>query len=366
MTQKDDRVWLINLLKGLPDQRQPDYETKVQELRVTAQRAVTELGRQLERRADEIGARDPDWSSGFELSSETLKEIADDETESVALRFNALFVCQTLLWRRYDYKEFRKNVRDYEVVFSDLPMFNHQQAMALLSRSDLPSLQEALRYTKDACAEMPSSPGVLNLLSEIVAELGEYYPHDIAPDDISSALEAIGRAIGINRKYGKYYSNRARLLALEDRYDEADRNVRIAIEVEPSSDSPIYALRISRYEFIRSRILNRRHQHDSLNEQRRVRDEVRQTRSETMLMLGLLAAVVGFIVTGFDIATSYEPLSAGAILGLLAGLLLVVFTGFGELVRFSRAAKIRTISVLLAGLTLIALSSAVLWRLSDV
>ena len=242
-------------------------------------------------------------------------------------------------------------------------MFDHQQAMALLSRSDLPSLQEALRYAKDACENLPSSPGVLNLLAEIVAELGEHYPDNTSQDDISTALESIKRAIDIDRRYGKYYANRARLLALEDRYDEAARDIKTAMEVEPSSDSPVYVLRLSHYEFIRARIEDRRQQNEWFNEQRKVREEVRQTRSETMLMLGLLAAVVGFIVTGFDIATDYEPLAAGAIIGMLAGSILIVFTGFGELVRFSLTLKARTVSTLIAGLLLLGASGLILWRL---
>ena len=80
-------------------------------------------------------------------------------------------------------------------------------------------------------------------------------------------------------------------------------------------------------------------------------------------MLGLLAAVVGFIVTGFDIATDYEPRAAAALIGVLAGSLLIVFTGLGELVRFSHSLKARTISVMIAGVALITVSSAVIWRL---
>ena len=243
-------------------------------------------------------------------------------------------------------------------------MFNHQQAMALLSRSDHPSLQEALRYAKDAVADLPSSPGVLNLLAETVAEMGENYPDNVDPDDISTALDSIKKAISLDRRYGKYYANQARLLALENKYDEAARDIRTAMEVEPSSDSPIYALRLSRYEFIRARIEARRQQREWLDEQRNVRDEVRRTRSETMLMLGLLAAVVGFIVTGFDIATDYEPLEAGAIIGILAGSILIVFTGFGELVRFSLTLKSRTVWTLIAGLLLLGGSGLMLWWLS--
>ena len=51
-----------------------------------------------------------------------------------------------------------------------------------------------------------------------------------------------------------------------------------------------------------------------------------------MLMLGLLATIVGFIVTGVNIAANYEPLASAAIIGMLAGLILIVFAGFATIV----------------------------------
>ena len=367
MGRQDHPEWLINRLESLPDQANPAYEKaarRVWDLHDLAGEAEQDNEwKQSVAAAEKQLLRELVWSHQATLDADALKGIADDDTFSLDHRFNAYFVWQTALWRRYDHREFRNNVRNYSEVFAGLPMFDHQQAMALLSRSDRSSLQEALRHARDACGHMPSSPGVLNLLAEIVAEMGERHPDTIGEEDISEALDSIGRAIAINRRYGKYYANRARLLALEDRYHEAFRDIRTAIEIEPSSDSTIYAMRVARYDFIRSRIEDRQQQREWLDEQRKVRDEVRRTRSETMVMLGLLAAVVGFIVTGFDIATDYEPLDAAALIGVLAGSLLIVFTGFGELVRFSHSLKARTISVLAVGLALIAVSAAVIWRL---
>ena len=135
------------------------------------------------------------WSRQATLDTDVLSDIADDDSLSLEHRFNAYFVWQTALWRRYDHKEFRNNVRNYSDVFSSLPMFDHQQAMALLSRSDRPSLQEALRYARDACRKVPSSPGVLGLLAKVVAEMGERHPDTVGQEDITEALDSIGKAI---------------------------------------------------------------------------------------------------------------------------------------------------------------------------
>ena len=367
MAPQDHPEWLINRLESLPNQANPAYENaarRVWDLRDIAREAEGDSDLKQALNAIEIQLlRELAWSRQATLNTDNLRGIADDDSLPLDQRFNAFFVWQTALWRRYDYKEFRNNVRNYSDLFSGLPMFDHQQAMALLSRSDRPSLQEALRYTRDACRKVPSSPGVLNLLAEVVAEMGERHPDTVGHRDISEALDSIGKAIDIDRRYGKYYANRARLLALENRYEEAARDIRTAIEIEPSSDSTSYAMRLARYDFIRSRIEDHQQQREWLHEHRKVRDDIRRTRSETLLMLGLLAAVVGFIVTGFDIATDYEPPAAAALIGVLAGSLLIVFTGFGELVRFSHSLKARTISVMIVGLALIAVSSFVMWRL---
>lgn len=341
MAQQDHPAWLLESLRSLPAQTDVAYEKRVHLLR-----------------------QEP-ASTGHELDDGVLKAIADDEGLADELRFSSYFVWQTKLWRRYDYREFRDNVRDYREVFESQPMFDHQQAMSLMSRSDHDSLQEALVHARHALDNLSSSPGVLNLFVEIVAELGERYPDHVRRDELTTAFESIKKAIRIDRRYGKYYANRARLLALSDRYDEATREIRKAIEVEPSSDSPVYASRLARYQFIEAQIDTRRQANELLEEQRKVRDEIRRTRSETMLMVGLLASIVGFIVTGFDIATDYEPLEAGAIIGMLAGSILIVFTGFGELARFSLTLKARTFFTLTTGLILLGSSALLLWRLSN-
>lgn len=340
MPLQDHPGWLIQSLNSLPDQADPAYEQQVHLLR-------------------QIPAQ-----TRYELDNSVLQAIADDESLADGLRFNAYFVWQTTLWRRYDYRNFRDNVRNYREAFESQPMFDHQHAMSLMSRFDRDGLQEALLHAREARDSLSFSPGVLNLFVEIIAELGERYSDTIDANDISTALASIKKAIKIDGKYAKYYANRARLLALDNRYDEAVREIRRAMEIEPSSDSPVYASRLARYQFIEARIDTRRQASELLDEQRKVREEIRRTRSENMRTLGLLAAIVGFIVTGFDIATNYKPLEAGAIIGILAGSILIVFTGFGELVRFSLTLRARTLSTLITGLLLLGGSGWMLWWLS--
>ena len=80
-----------------------------------------------------------------------------------------------------------------------------------------------------------------------------------------------------------------------------------------------------------------------------------------MLMLSLLAAIVGFIVAGFDIATDYKPLASAAIIGMLAGLILIVFAGFAMMVRWDSPQWLR-ISVAVLGVALVVFYTLILFR----
>ena len=97
MAQQDHPEWLIELLKGLPDQQEPNYETAVHRLREAAQRRVTEIGRNIERSLEETELPDSIQWDRIELNVGALKAIADDETLSTELRFDAYFVWQTQL-----------------------------------------------------------------------------------------------------------------------------------------------------------------------------------------------------------------------------------------------------------------------------
>lgn len=334
MTEQSIQDWIIERLRELPGQQCPEYEQAVYELRPKLQEYAETVALKILKKLEDpepwkekelLGYISnptylPDWMTG----------IADDEDVSIETRFNAYFVRQIDCWRHSDYKEFRDNVKKYRDDFSGQPMWSHQQAMASLSRFDRPGLRKALRQARNAHCDLPESPGIQNLYAEVVSELGERYPETIGKAEFSAALDAIDSAIEFDLDYGKYHANRARLLSLTDQFDAAERDIRHAIEIEPSSgiDNVGYFIRILRYEAQWERIQARRREH----EQQKILNELRRTRSDTMLMLGLLATIVGFIVAGFNIAAGYKPLGGAVIIGMLAGLILIVFAGFAAIV----------------------------------
>ena len=365
MPDQNPRDWIIERLQELPDQRCPGYERAVYELRPRLQEYAGTLPVELLSRLKDIEPWKKQKLQGY-ISNPTylfawITGIADSDDISTEIRFNAYFVQQIYYWRHSDYKEFRDNVKRYHDDFSGQPMWNHQQAMASLSRFDGPGLQKALRQARIARRDLPESPGIQNLYAEVVAELGERYPDTIEKTEVSAALDAIDTAIDFDSDYGKYHANRARLLSLTDQFDAAERYMRQAIETEPSNgiDNVGYFIRVLRYEAQWGRILARRRD----QEQQKILNELRRTRSDTMLMLGLLATIVGFIVTGFNIAAKYEPLVGAAIIGMLAGLILIVFAGFAMIVSWN-SPPLPRILVALFGVLLI-LFCAVIFRMAD-
>lgn len=325
-------------LASLPDETAPDYEDKIRDLIA---------------------------SGTYEHLAADLVDIARDPDEPDDIRFAAYFALQTFLWRRYEYHQFRQNIEEFTEQFDTHPMFAHQQAMYYFSRPNTFNLREALPHARDALERAPKSPGVMNLFAEIVAESAEQFPELLEDEsnDLSLAIDAINSAIATNRQYAKYFANRARLYALKRRYGQAYSDIRHAIEIEPAGNEAVYALRIARYEHIRAKIDIRRESDALLAQQNAIADELRDMRSQMLQMVGLLAAVVGFIVTGFDIAIDYAPLEAAALLGVLAAALLIVFTGFGELTRHSASLRMRTAIVAIAATSLMGLSALTLWTL---
>lgn len=340
MHAEDSADELIDQLRSLPNEVSPEYEDRVRSL---------------------ISVESSE-SSSVSLDLQLIR-IARDESQDERVRFNAFFCLQTALWRRYEYSEFRDNVQEFERAFMHHGMFAHQQAMYHYSRLDIGSLRNALSFALDATESVPESPGVMNLVAEITAELGEQQPQSL--DDfeqaVSRGLNLIDQAIEANRDYAKYYANRARLYALKKHYDKAYRDIRHAIEIEPAGNESVYALRVARYEHIRARIDLHREAVRLATQQETLSAELRDMRSDILQMMGLLAAIVAFVVTGFDIATNYDALEAAAILGVLASVLLVVFGCFGELNRNSPSLKSRTLVIASLTGVLAIVSISILW-----
>ncbi len=299
---------------------------------------------------------------------DVLREIMEDEEQEGNIRSAAFAALLAYLWRWRNYQEFRKTFDKYRDLFVDISpsLVALYQGMYDLSRiSNQGGRQQAIKSARDAKEAMPRMPGALNLFAEVIAIASER--GDVADADLDQAMEAIERAIGIDPKYAKYYSNRARILAVKGRFDESYRDVDKAIELE-TSEYDEYLLRIANYESIRTSIqlmersveINR--QADAMKEeQERASKQLGSMRGETLTLLGLLAAVIAFVVPSVQLISNLQSAEAGLLMTFMAGLILVVFGAFMELIQPGERWRRKGVLVVVIGLSMVLLASLVLW-----
>lgn len=302
--------------------------------------------------------------------TEILKEITEGEEQSIEpkVRSAAFATWMTFLLRWRDYKHFRNVFDTYHNIFREVSpsLVSLYQGMRDLSQvSSKGDRQRAVESAKVAMKAMPDMPGALNLYTEAIATSGER--GDMVEDDLDRALEAIENAIKFDSKYAKYYANRARILALKKRYEESYRDIDNAIDLEPS-DNDEYQLRISKYESYRTFIqLEERSSEieDQANkmkqEQERAQNQLSAMRGETLTLLGLLAAVIAFVVPSVQLVSNLQSAEAGVLMTFMAGLILVVFGAFMELIHPDTKWRPKGLFVVGVGILLVTLAGLVLW-----
>lgn len=258
----------------------------------------------------------------------TLLALVDDPGQPVTVRFAAFYAVQVRHWRRRDYGQHRELTDRYQSLFGDQPMFSFLLAEYYASQSgDQANLLAALHYARRAAGQLPEVPGVLHVLAEVIAEYQEQAEtHQV--DLVLEGERAVTRAIALSRgTYPKYFATLARLQILRGAYGEARRSVAIAIEQEDSTGRD-YALRVGDYQPIRSRVQLAQQSGDLQAAQASALGEMRGARRETLEVLGLLAAVIAFLVTTTNLAGRFEPRAAAGLVLLTAGGIIVVFAAF--------------------------------------
>lgn len=305
-----------------------------------------------------------------------LNAMARDTEQEASVRSAALATSLAFLWRRRDYQQFRKVFDDYRSIFQeyDSSLESLYKGMYDLSKVSSPGgFKQALESAKRAKEELPNTPGALNLYTEVVAVIGER--GDVKEEELEQARVSIEKAIEKDITYAKYYASRARILALQGRYDDSYQDIDKAIEIENFDEHTLW--RVNYYEEIRinvrlqqrsmeirqqiSEMKEIRQQADEMKqEQERTRKQMAAMRGETLTLLGLLAAVIAFVVSSVQLMSNLQSVETGILMTIMAGLLLVVFGAFMELIqpgeRWRRKSKwvvrIGVVMVILAGLGL--------------
>ena len=320
---------------------------------------------------------------------DVLNIIAGDKEQEAKVRVVALATSLASLWRWRDYQHFRKVFDKYCSTFQDAGSsleLLYQGMYDLSQVSSLGGFQRALDSASKAKNALPDTPGVLNLYTEAVAVIGERGGVDDMEEELKQAMLAIEEAIGTDPKYAKYYANRARILALQENYEKANQNIDKAIEIEPFDDHTLW--RVNSYDEIRIKILfqqrstEMKQQAEQMKqqaeqakqqaeqakqqaeqvekEQEGAREQIATMRGETLTLLGLLAAVIAFVVLSVQMVSSLQSVEAVILMTFMAGLILVVFGAFMELIQPGEKWRTKGTVVVVIGVVIVILAGLVL------
>ena len=216
---------LRHALGGLHDERTRDYEVRLTDL---ATRNCT---------PEAIAA---------------LAEIVADVTSDENIRYAAFYALNVIYRRLDDFEKLDDLMQEYSDDFSDHPTFNHLELLSRLDRGDYSNPYALLAMARSDAEHFKRNAGFAHLYADLFATIFE--SHAIADTAkyldrwYQSALAAAEHAIALDPSYAKFYCTRARIYAIGEFFDEADRDVQKAIGLEDSSRLD-YAVRLQRYHY---------------------------------------------------------------------------------------------------------------------
>ena len=275
-----------------------------------------------------------------EADRELLARTLEDARAAPKRRLAAFYVLLIRLFRDEDYAGYQELYRTYRADFAEyLPELGLEAEYELTQGNQRHTLRRALKRAEEAIQAAPENPYVLHAFGHIAARLAEHFVLD--DDTIAHALDTVEAAIRHverqQRPQAIFYATRAQLLALQGKHEEAHASLDQAIATEPYG-SPHYSQRMANFHAVRVSITLREHlnrlesaQASVMADLESMRSEVEEARNHLVGLLALLAAVIAFIVTGTQLATTLELKQAARLMIISTGALIVLMTAFSAL-----------------------------------
>ncbi len=271
------------------------------------------------------------------------------EQPGTDLAYAALYASHIYLRRMKEYSELRELMATFGDSYRTRATYPHLKSLSL--GYDPRETDSAARCAEDAKEKAPRHAGVLHNFALMTIQKEEnHVPPD--PMRLKAAQEALDAAIAqTHGTYARYHATYARLLILQGEYGRAEEEVDQAIDREEPTKAD-YAIRIGEYQAVKLDIKVRQSimtlaaeqastvaevrslQRSIVTDLEGVRNEIEnrigQARSEALQLLGLLAAVVAFIVSGSSIAAQLRNFAvSGRLFVIVAAGILVIYAGFG-------------------------------------
>lgn len=298
-----DEATLKAFLEQLPDEREMDFEL-----------LLTELIRQVPQ------------------VNLLLENVVRKGEAGENVLFGAFYGLQIYYRRVKDFHKIKSLIEMYGDGFHHHPLYDHLLSLYYRFKSKVTKrdLREAYLLAHRAVVNLPNHSGILHSFAEAVALLHE---EGVRLDDrvMKKAMDAVERAICLNRDYPKYYCTRGRLLAARGDFKNAEESVQEAIDREDSG-SFNYQLRIMDYQQVLNRIRMDEAKQSiarALDEAlKEIRDYEKESRLRSLELLGLFATLVTFALGSIQIAVRQNFASAAKLIVILSGSLLCVYGGF--------------------------------------
>lgn len=189
-------------------------------------------------------------------SEEALFSILDEDEDERAAYY--AYYCLNAMYRRNkDFYKLGALIENYKERFKERSTANHLIALYYLESGAACDYDELLENSYEDARRFSDNAGYGHLFADMFAtiyENGELSDkkafcdkwHDIA-------LEECEHAIELTPSYAKFYCTKARILAIDRRFREAEQNINRAISLENSRRNDYY-LRIGNYQYYKGMI----------------------------------------------------------------------------------------------------------------
>jgi len=209
----------------------------------------------------------------------------------------------------------------------------HIYSIVLKETEDPVHIDESVRLARQSLQLLPDYPGALHNLAGGLLRQACLAPQadSLRQAALEEAQARVEQALTQEPHYPKYHATRARILTMQGRHDEAERDIRAAIDTEDSQD-PDYAIRLSDYLDIKSGIALARttaHMKDEIATASR--DVLVEARRANIEILTIFIAVISFLIGGLTLAVTFAFDEAARLIFLLAAAMLLTLTGFSIL-----------------------------------
>lgn len=291
--------------------------------------------------------------------------------ENLDLRFRAFFGITLHHRRQNDHSKFKAVVDQYIEQFRGISLHLHVLSLMHKAYGDRDGILKSIEYSSQAIIKLNRHVGVLhNYCESVVTAMEEGL--EIRAADRRNASSLIETVIAVAPDYAKFYCTRGRILAQNQKFEEAKLNILQAMDLETSTSND-YALRLNNYQNVLLKIKTlelyesviadiQESKAIVLSAQNSIEEAVTSSqatmesmKAQNLQMLAFFTAIISFIIGSINILSNQSDFTQAAMLILvLAGAMVLVNVAFSILISSINQAIWKYIAVVAVGLTLIA------------